>query len=951
MNLPLFSIKRPVTIWMIFSAIILLGIISINRIPVELFPSSDPLKITIFTPVRGGMPPEEIENLVTKPIEAAISTAFNLEEITSQSRQGRATVTLTFQSGTDMDFALLGVREKFNEIKKYLPKEIEKSVIARYQELDSYVMILAASSTFYSSQSFAEIITGDIKGQLLRLDGVANVDIYGAQEPKVMVEVDKGKLLKYGLSINDVLAAINTSNASFLLGETEDSFKKYSIRAQGKLSTINDIKNVCLGCSSTNSMIKVKDIAVVKEDCLDRKMYSRFFKKGGRSKEVVSLYIHKESQANTIKVCRLLRKKIEELKKSKFKHVNIEIVLDKSSVISEAIGKVKGALLLGAVFAALILYLFFRNIKITLIVVLTIPVCLFAAVALMFLYKGLTFNVLSLSGLALGIGMVIDSAIIVTENITRKREENNSFKDAVITGTKEVWPVIFTSTITTVIVFLPLILNIEEIRRRYSNLALSVIFSLAVSLITAVSLVPSLIYRIKVSSNRRGKLNRLTRLYVKLLSIILSHPKKCVLAALVFLLSAIFILPLIKKDFLTDINTNKFTIFTRLETGAKTSRTDKITKEVESVLENTAQVQSFTSRIDGWSSRIYVELSSESAGIDSINNVITTLRPKLKNIENKYRGGFIYFSSLGRKFPELAINVYGHDYNKLNFAIENIVTKLSSIEGLLDWKKSIEDVAPEYRIIVDKQKAASFLFDTRGIAQTLHSQMRGMRATLFREESKERETVVRLKKEDRDTFLKIKHLTLSSPLRKNIYLNQLCGFEMGTGPAQIDRKNKNRYIQISALSSKLSLSELIPRVQTALKNHDLETGYYWEFAQDYKTHIKTRKQLIIILTLSIMLVYMVLASLFESYGKPFIIMLSIPFAYAGVLWVIFLFGMPIEIGAVMGLIILSGIVVNNSIIIVDKINSLKGKRKLSKSILIRAGVLRLRPIFITTITT
>jgi HAE1 family hydrophobic/amphiphilic exporter-1 len=950
MNFSQFSVKKPVTIWMLFLGIVLFGILAINYIPLEFLPHKDPLKITIFTSVRGGMPSEEVEEMVTKPIEEAMGVVSDLEEITSQSRKGKSIVTLKFKERTDMKFALLGVREKFNEIKGHLPREIEKPVIARYEEIDSYIMILAVSSETYSLEALGEIVNDELKEHLLRIEGVANVDVYGIGDKKVLVEVSKDKLLKYGLSIQDVLTSINIANVSFLMGELENEREKYSIRAEGEFKRLQDIKDVCVAHAENNSVIRVSDLAQVQEGYLDKEMYSRFFKKPGEAKEVISVYVHKESNANTVEVCGRVREKISKIQKG-YSNINIELVLDKSSFITDAIERVKYALIIGAVLASLVLFVFFRNFKVAFVIVLTIPVCLFATLALIFLCKGLTLNILSLSGLALGIGMVVDSAIIVGENILSKKEKMVSDSEAVISGVKEVWGVILTSVITTVVVFLPLLFLMDDIRRFYGNLALTVIFSLVVSLFVSVSLLPSLMAKIKYKVTPGLKLERGAKFYERLLGKVLQKPGLCLLIVIIFMLSSAAIFFVLDKEFITGHENNKFTIFTRLETGAKPFWTNKITKDVESVLREMPEIKSFTSRVEGWSSRIYVELFPLCSGTVFIKKTINELRPKLKDIEKRYRGGFIYFSPLGKEFPELAIDIYGHDYSEMNKIIKDVTERISIIPGLLDWKKSIEDVCPEYKIIVDKRKAGYFLYDTHTIAESLHSQIRGLRATLFRREAKEVETVVRLRKEDRDDFSKIKYLNLASPSGKNIYLNQICGFKMGLGPAEIHRKNKNRYIQISALSSKLSISEVMDKVGVILGKYKMPAGYFWEFSASFKQHLKNRNQLIFALILSLLLVYMVLASLFESYTAPFIIMLSVPFAYAGVMWMFFILGMPMDVGVVMGLIMLGGIVVNNNIIIVDKINYLKKENSFSKNILIKAGLTRLRPILITTITT
>lgn len=963
MNIPEFSVKRPVTVWMIFIGVVLFGVLAVKHIPVEFLPQTDPLKITIFISVRGGMSSQDIEEMVTKPIEETMSLVSNLEEITSESRKGRSIVTLKFKPQTNMKFAFLEVKERFGQIKGELPQEIEHPVIARYEEMDQYVMILALSSNVYSLEVLKELAEEQIKEELLRVEGAANVEVYGAGDKKILVEADNARLAKYNLSLENVLEKINSSNLSLVMGELENQKEKYSIRAEAEFLNIEDIKNVCLAAAPNNSVVRVKDIAQVKEGYLDKDTFSRFFSRGTNLKEVISIYIHKESQANTVEVCKRLREKVKNLQK-KFNgachgvklsstasspEVNIEMVLDKSQPVLEAVNRIKSSLFLGMFLAAFILYSFLRDLRAAFMIVLAIPVCLLAVFSLMFLWKGVSFNIMSLSGLALGVGMVVDNAIVVADNIISKRK--GFCRQTVIKSAEEVWPVILSSTITTIIVFLPVVFLMEGAKRFYGNLALVVVFSLIVSLFTAISLLPSLICHIKGKAGYPGRLKGIKRLYVNLLKKIFRRPKIFILFAAVFLVSSAAVFFTLDKEWLTDMENNKFTIFVRLQAGAKPFWTDKITAEVENVLKNTPQVKSFTSRAEGWSSRIYVELSPVCSDIPSVKRAIGDIRAQLKTIEEKYRGGFIYFSPVGKALQELKIDVYGHNYEDINLIIKGIIERVSMIEGLIDWKRSVENSEPQYEIIVDKNKSAAFSLSARAVAESLHAQIRGMRAAFYRDKGREIETVARLKNDDRDSFPKIKQLNVLSPLGERVYLNQFCDFKTSTVPSEIFRKNKNRYIEVSAVSTRHSLPWITDKAKTALKDYSLPAGYFWEFGGEYKKNIRDSRQLILALAFSLILVYMVLASFFESYTKPFIIMLAVPFAYAGVIWTLFILRIPLETGVIMGLIMLAGIVVNNSIIIVDKIDHFKKSRGMTQNTFIKAGISRLRPIFSTTLTT
>ena len=967
MDLSKTAVQRPTAILMVFAAVLLIGVISLTKLPVELMPNIGYKKITIITRVRGGMPPTEVEELVTRPIEDAVSMVSRVEEIMSKSEKGESQVVIRFEPGTDMNFAALEVREKFARIKNKLPREIERPIIARYEESDAYVMIAAVTSKKYTTEYLRRVIDEDIKEYLLRVDGIANVDVYGGRERKILVEFDQDKLNAYALPILKIIDILGINNLNLLAGDVEGERNKYMLRTMGEFKSVDEIRDIPVSTMHSGSLLKLKDIAKVEDSYLEPENYARLGIEPERIPgDIVSLYVHKESTANTIKAVEgvkeqidgPIREKLAQLGLTLDEDLNIEIITDQAEFITKAIDTVKKSLLYGAILAAFVLFYFLRDKRSTFIIFTSIPTSVVATFALMYFRNlaipqtPISINIMTLRGLALGIGMLVDNSIVVLENIFSKRERKLGAAEAAIIGAKEVFLAIAASTITTIVVFLPIVFVAEDIKMLYGGLALTVTFSLLASLFVALTLIPSLSSRILGVLRGGMDLARLKKQYQKYLSYVLRKRYFFVLLAFIVFIIAVLLLKGFDKEFLGQTEQGKFTIFARLEAGAKLDASDEMVKEIESILSQHPAIENFSSRIEGWSSRIYVSLVPFARRRQSTEDVIAWLRPKMKEIERRYRGGFVYFSEVQAPgMPEVRMDVYGHNYDKLNELIAGIGQGIASVPGMVDLKRSIEPGRPEYRLVVDKEKAAYYGFTTRDVADIVHAEMRGLRATLFHTEAKEVETVARLHEEHRKTFDDIRNLLITTPRGDNIYLRQIADFKPAIGPSEIHRKNKNRYIELSGTSTILSMSRAINRIRKALTGFKLPRDYYWEFGGDYEKQVQNQGQLVFALFLALILVYMVLASLFESYYQPFIIMISIPLALIGAIFTLWITKKAIGIGVIIGGIMLVGIVVNNAIILVDRINRLRKNNVSLLRAIVTGGRDRLRPILLTTSTT
>ncbi|MFH0732183.1 MAG: efflux RND transporter permease subunit [Candidatus Omnitrophota bacterium] len=963
MGLPQVSVNRPVTILMIFSAVIMVGTIGLLHLPIELLPNFSFGDISIFINIRGGIPPEEVEAQVSVPIEDAVGSVSHLRDLVSISEEGQSRVVMRFEPGINMDYAALEVREKFGRIRSKLPKQIEKPVIAKFEQQDYPILITAVTGGInYTPEALRKIVDETIKEQILRVEGVANVDVGGGRERKILVEVDQTKLQAYRLPIGKVINALNLNNLDLLLGELERKRDKYLIRVLGGFRNIDDIKSVGVATTPSGSIIKVSDVAEVKDSYLEATSYARV-----NVLPVVSLYIQKESQANTVEVIRKIQKVKEALTFGVLdKRIRLIDTYNQANSIIQAIDGVKTSLIYGAFLAILVLWLFLRDARSTFIIATAIPISVIGTFILMFFQK-ITLNVMTLSGLAIGVGMLVDNAIVVLENISTLKEKAVERVKASIDGCQEMTLAIVASTLTTVVVFLPIVFVNKEIRILYSGLAFTVAYSLLASLIVALTLVPMLSARlpalrlIRRKSPPRAKrrlraktfLTFFKRAYRKMLAgalrwrYILLAVAFCIFAVAVFL-----IVFKIDKEFVGTTEQQDFTIFIELPTGAKLDISDKAVKGVEEILQTIPEIKQFSSRVEKWSSKVYCKLVPMGQRSRSTKDIIDDLRTRIEDVERKYREAFIYFEEPQEvETNEIIVEIFGYDYKVLNELAIEMLTKMQSVDGLVDLKIRWRKGRPEWWIMVNRQKAALYGFSVDEIANTVHAQMRGLRATLYHTEGKEVEVIARLQEKDRRTLDALRKLTMIRQDGTAVYLDQMVDFSPDMGPSKIWRKNKSRMIQISANRGRLAFGTAAQKIKKALADMKMPKDYYYSFGENYWRMIQNQKELMFALSLTIVLIYLVLASLFESYAQPFIIMITVPLAAIGVSAALLITKKTINVGMLMGAIMLGGIVVNNAIILVDYINRLREKKIAFLKCILKASQDRLRPIMMTTGTT
>ncbi|MCX7927243.1 MAG: efflux RND transporter permease subunit [Candidatus Omnitrophica bacterium] len=1032
-SLPYIAVHRPITTSMVYLAIALIGLITLQLLPVEMMPNISFGDITISIDVRGGIPASEIETRVSKIVEEAVGTVSNLKNILTISKEGNSTTILEFHPGTNMDFAALEVREKFNRIRNKLPSEIEKPIIAKYEYMDVPILILAVTSDRRPPEELRKIVDEKIKDRIQRIEGVARVEVAGGREGKILVEIDQYKLQSFGLSINYVVDTINANNANLLAGDIKRTKDKYLVRTIGEFENLEDIENLAIATTKQGSVIRVKDIAKVKDSYLEPVAFARL-----NLEQVVTLYIQKESMGNTVKISRLINREIDNLKRILDKDIRITATFNQAEAIKQAVDQVKQSLFYGANLATIILLLFSWDIRLVSIIALTIPLSILLTFSLMFFSK-LTINVMTLSGLALGVGMLVDCSIVVLDNVFKKRDAavkrgfkaEEAFKiqtESAILGAQEMFLALLASTFTTIIVFFPLFFINPEIRMLYSGVALTITFSLLASLFSSVTLTPMLLSRLRLSTPPAAEVTSSTQtaeqdsiselptpekkrltiaeilanFYKGLISVILTLRYLVLLGCIALAIKAFNEAKLLEKEFIAPAEQNKFTIFIEMPTGTKLEVSDAIVKKVEEIVTKVPEVKTATAKIEPWSSKIYVELLPLSKRQRTTQEIIESIRPHTDKLDP----AFIYFEEpeeIGTK--EIFVELYGYDYEILKSKAIEIAQRIQAIPSdklgrhFSDTKIRMREGRPEMHLLINKREAALFGLSVENIALALHTHMRGLVATHYRGlrsgpmlkvkdesfknedkflpdemrktierrsrlkanqdiTSEEAETIVRLQEKYRRTFDDMRKITLVTPDGQQVFLSQVADFKYDIGPSEIWRKNKSRMVQVSANIGGMALGTAAERVKDAIKDVKFPKDYFWQFGGNYDKMIRNEKELRFALVLSILLVYMILAALFESFSQPFIILGTVPLAFIGTVFALRITNTAVGMGVLIGAIMLGGIVVNNAIVLIDRINFLRhslgydyGTAKQERSVILEASLDRLRPIMMTSLTT
>jgi hydrophobic/amphiphilic exporter-1 (mainly G- bacteria), HAE1 family len=1075
-RLPAFAMRQSVTLGMIVTAIALFGAVALVRSPVELMPNVAYGNVTIFIDVRGGMPPPEIERLVTRPVEEAMGAISHLRNVISSSKKDRAVVTLEFEPGTDMDLAAMEVREKFLRVKPQLPSEIEKPIIARYEESDAPIVIAALTSDQLTPEALRRWVDADVKEKLLRVSGVANVEVGGGRERKIVVDLDRNRLASTGLSIRKVVSVLEENNLNLRTGDVAGSPSLvFGVRTLGAYKTLEDIRRMTLMIAPNGGRVRLEDIAEIKDSFLESESYSRL-----NARSAVTLYIQKESAANTVRVASAVERELTRFQGRLPAGVNLVTISNQKTSIVASIKAVCVTLLYGVALVVLVLPIFLAKTRLTRAIVSTLlalvvgnillffvmhwplyatawPVAiLFAGMAMLATVRpdlrtslvvaasipvsvcmtlawmaaeGVSINVMSLSGLILGIGLLVDNAVVVIEAYDRvvSTSPQLSLRQAMLQAAQEMVSPMLGGTMTIVVVFLPFSLLARQTQMLFAGISFVVTASLFSSLFVALTLVPALGSLIDPAESRAGEWDArwaswrasrrpivfgkglptaLPRKFFTILSFLIVGalvtihtlsqaswlqslyvmaaasvvltglalvPKylrnldwsflhrRSIFAVLgtVFVAGVLIFMYSLPKDFVASSEQNEFVIFVELDTGVRLDISNRVAEEVEKAVENFAPthdaIQHVSSKVEGWSSKIYVTLNDSAGRTLSAQEVINRLRPEVDRVMKQYEKNYKAFSyfSEPRTGKELFVEIFGYDYDVMARLAMDVAGRMGRLHDLSDVKIRYRPGRPELSVWIDSLRASLFGLDPQEIAETLHAQMRGLRATTFYDAAQEVETVVRLRPDQRETVEQLKNLLLTSGTGQAIPLEQVARIQGDLSPSEIWHRNRARVIQVSANLGSTSLETAAQQVRSLLKQVSFPSEYYADIGGQYEDMQAADREFWRALILTVFLVFAVMACQFESFAQPLVIMATVPLSAIGAVAALCLFGSTVTLGVSVGLLMLGGIVVNNGIMLIDRTNALRAAEPaLSAAEAVRqAAQTRIRPIFMTKVTT
>lgn len=995
MSISHLSIRRPVTTFMIFMGVIILGLISWQKLPQELFPSITYPQITVVTTYKNAAP-EEIESLVTKIIEETVATVNGVKRIKSISKEGLSLVIIDFNWGTNMDFAALGVREKIDLIKEKLPRESDDPVVIKYNPFDLPIMNLAVTADMPSVE-LREICRKYIKEAIEKIDGVANANITGGDIKEILVEIDQARLRASQISIVAIVDSLKRANLNYPAGTIKESVYEYLIRTMGEFQTIEEIGETPTALELPQEekrrrkdkkeeeekhrrLIFLRDIATVKESVKEKTSISRY-----NGKESISIVIRKQSGTNTLQVAQKVKKEIKKLLEEKLPPgVDIKVTYDQSIFIRESIARLRDAAIQGGILAFFVLLFFLRDFLSALTITLSIPISLIGTFCLMYFFK-LNINMMSLGGLALGVGMLVDNSIVVIENIFRHRQMQKDTKTAAGDGAQEVVAPIVGSTLTTVAVFLPFAFVVGIAGQIFRQLSFTITFSLLVSILVAISLIPVII-----SFGKKTRVNLLSPTHTKVsgafssfLTSLLKIKGVIILVVLAIFFFSLKLLTTHERRFLPEFDQRQFVIKLELAPGTRIEVTDRMVKKIEDILFKLPEVKDVTVNIGSseektgggeallktlgsHQAQIMVNLKklSRKAGINhSTKQVINFLKETIEK-DKEFRKAQIEYiaqeTSLGQAVEEtspIVVEIRGPDLSKLAQIGTLLKSRMKQIQGLYSVKTSLIPPTPETKLHILKDKASLYGLSVRDIALTAQVALKGYVATKFKVKGEERDIDirVRLRAEDRADLENLKRLLIRSPLNIMVPISEVAFVVKGTGPTEIQRIDQQKTIMVTANIFNRPFKQIIKEVNEAIDNVYQEIAdtkdYSIEVLGEQKKIQESFHSLGFVLVLAITLVYMIMGSEFESLWQPFIIMFIVPLSLIGVSAILILTKTPLSVVAYLGIIMLGGIVVNNGIVLIDFINNLRKQGYNTTEAAIEAASIRLRPILMTSLTT
>jgi hydrophobic/amphiphilic exporter-1 (mainly G- bacteria), HAE1 family len=973
MSIPRLAIHRPVTMFMLSGVIILIGALSLMRLPVDLMPDISLPSIT----VRVGYPgvgPLEMEELVTRPLEQALSAVAGLERIESTSSEGSSRVTLNFAWGTDLNEGADDVRNRLDRVRARFPEEAEAPIMFKF-DANTFPIMGVGVEGDYDRVRLREIAEHDLSQRLERVPGVASVTVDGGLRRQIHVLLSKEKIRALNLPVDRVVNLLRTENQNIPLGEIDEGDRTYLVRSQGQFENLNEIRDLVV-LTQNNVPVYMKDIADVRDSTEDFRSFTRINGKPG-----VRLRITKQSGTNTVQIADGVRAEVARINQQ-IPGVQLTVLDDSSVFISRAISSVKEHALIGGALVMLIIFLFLRDIRATFIVFTSIPISVIGTFALLY-FNGYTLNTMTFGGLALGIGMIVDASIVVLENTFRHMERGKDRMQAAIEGSEEVWSAILASTLTHIAVFVPLLFLSGVSSILFKQLSVVVMFSLTMSLFVAVTIVPVLCSRLlrlpPPADERRGIsgrlytaserfLNRMDERYSGVIRLAMHHRPTVIGLGTAAVVAAVLILPTIGFELMPQADEGEVRVTAELPVGTRIERSEEVATRMEGLIKDfVPEAEDIITNaggggfMGGGSNRVQVQVrlvtkdkrtrSSEIVARD-LNRQLPGIIPGVI-IQTRASGGNQQFQRItgGGEDSRVALEIRGDDLQIAQQVAQAAKNVMDKVEEVRNARIGRDDGRPELAIQVDRPKAALLGLSVTGVANSIRTSVGGTQAAFFREAGNEYPIVVRLREEDRERVEDLNDLLIGTPQGQVLQAKNLLTLRNQAGPTEIQRKNQERILRVTA-EPEATLSEALAAVNARLSEVRVPPDFSVGFGAEAEEQARAFAQLRLMLILAIILVYAVMASQYESLRDPFIIMFSVPLAAIGVVLALKLTGTSFSLQAYIGVIMLAGIVVSNAILLVDYTNVLRRRDNMPlREAVETAGRVRLRPILMTSLAT
>jgi HAE1 family hydrophobic/amphiphilic exporter-1 len=969
------AVKKPVTTILIFTITMVLGLYSLTQLPIDLYPEIELPFLSVYTSYPGASA-ADIETNITRPLEDALNSVSGLKEITSRSSDNVSVIFLEFEYETNLDEASNDVRSSLSFVQGFLPEDAEDPAIFKFNS-SMMPIIFYAITARESYKGLEKILDEKLVNPLNRIDGVGNVGLSGVPGREIYVEVDPRRMEAYNLTIEQIGNVLRAENLNMPAGYMEMGKTDYPIRIEGEFAESDLIANTVVGNYNGNN-IYLRDVAEVNDTIRETKLVSKI-----NGEQGMRLFVQKMSGANSVQICRDVDREINKLIKDLPPDVHIEKIFDTSEFIQGSINNLTETLMYAAIFVVLVVLFFLGRWRATLIVILTIPISLLVAFVYIF-FTGSSINIISLSSLSIAIGMVVDDAIVVLENITKHIERGSRPREAAIYATNEVWLAVIVTTLTVVAVFLPLTFVKGLTGVLFSQLGWIVSITIIMSTVAAITLTPtlsSLLLRVRPvkkdapfwtwDGSVHKFLDWMDGFYVRTLSWVLHHKKFVIGGALVIFVGSMFLFKIIGTEFMPEADESRLSATVELQTGTRVEVTGQVADRIDSIIKEqipevtinsmsagTDDSGGFTSLFTSGGTHVInytfrlVGVGERSRSSEEIAEVIRQIIAPMPEVINYS----VTASSGGMGGPmgsgnTVDVEIYGYDFTETNQVAEQLAEKVKKIPGATNVDISRDKSKPELQIVLDQDKLLMYGLTTAQVATVIKNRVDGLTATRLRQFGDEYDVIVRYKESARNSITELQNIGVPLPSGQVIRLGEIAKVKEYWSPPNIERKRKERIVTVSVTPYKRPLNLIVADIEKELSGIEIPSGVMVEISGAFQDMQESFMDIGLLMVISLILVYLVMASQFESLKMPVIIMLSIPFAFSGVALALFLTGTNLSLIAGIGAIMLIGIVVKNAIVLVDFINLTRDRGvELYEAVLI-SGRSRLRPVLMTSMTT